>query len=364
MSVDGDLVILVLFVLSLVAAFALLLVVLVRIRRRGREPGHLFALGQFAYQGGDYPAALAHFRPAARSGHAGAQLALGNMYLFGRGVARDLAEAERLITLAANQGLAAAQYRLAEMHRRGTAARPSAEEAERWMRAAADQGYAPAAAQMRAVGSDLPTERLDRPPFEEGPRRGEAFELPTQRLAGFLPTQRLDAGEARVPGEAWDPLEPTQTMPAFEPTETWDAGEPTKTWDPGEPTQAGPTFEPMETLETLEPTQTLPGYYDPEAHPQGREAYWCPDCAARMEVYHDQPATTDGRLFRCPVCDYSCGIGDHRIGIPPHDQVLRCRKCGAVNEWDRAGDVFLGPPPTLRCRRCGHDNQDVPPSVR
>jgi hypothetical protein len=267
------------------------------------------------------------------------------MYLFGRGVARNLAEAERLITLAAGQGLAAAQYRLGEMHLLGTAARHSPEEAERWMRAAADQRYAPAVAQLRGAGDDLATERIEGLAFQDlaQPPPGEAFDMPTETLAALEPAEEL-AG-----------LEPTQTVPAFEPEETPDAFAPTQAMPVSElpeisdvfaptqtvpaselpetsealaPTQAVPGFEPPETSDAFAPTQTMPPFeptqalpgHGPEAQPGRQDQFWCPLCGSPMLVLFDQLATADGRLFRCSNCGYSCDIGDPRITAPPNGE--------------------------------------------
>ena len=62
------------------------------------------------------------------------------MYLHGRGVRHDDAEAARWIRPAADQGYAAAQRYLGMLYRDGRAVAPDAAEAVRWYRLAADQG--------------------------------------------------------------------------------------------------------------------------------------------------------------------------------------------------------------------------------
>jgi len=57
-----------------------------------------------ALQSGDYASALALYRPLAAGGHAQAQAALGWLYFHGRGVPRDVPEAERWFDRAAAQG--------------------------------------------------------------------------------------------------------------------------------------------------------------------------------------------------------------------------------------------------------------------
>jgi TPR repeat protein len=70
-----------------------------------------------AWKRRDYAAALREFRPAAERGHARAQYYLGLMYLQGRGVSRDEAEAEKWFRMAAEQGDRSALASLAMMAR-------------------------------------------------------------------------------------------------------------------------------------------------------------------------------------------------------------------------------------------------------
>jgi uncharacterized protein len=68
--------------------------------------------GASAYQKGDYETALNQWRPLAEQGDAEAQRSLGQMYDFGRGVAKDEAQATLWYRKAAELGNAGAQYRL------------------------------------------------------------------------------------------------------------------------------------------------------------------------------------------------------------------------------------------------------------
>ncbi len=72
--------------------------------------------GGEAYERGDYATALTEFRPLAQQGNAVAQFSLGVMYLEGRGVPQDDAEAVRWHRQAAEQGLAEAQFSLGGMY--------------------------------------------------------------------------------------------------------------------------------------------------------------------------------------------------------------------------------------------------------
>lgn len=70
------------------------------------------AEGQVAWEAGDYSKAVAEWRPAAIAGDAAAQYGLGQAYLYGRGVATDLDQAELWFRKAAAQGHLEAQDNL------------------------------------------------------------------------------------------------------------------------------------------------------------------------------------------------------------------------------------------------------------
>src|SRR3546814_4292055 len=75
-----------------------------------------FAEAMAAYRIADYHTAYEEFLPLAEGGMAAAQYKLGLMYENGRGVAKDLAMAEKWYALAAEQGYSSAQYNLAFVH--------------------------------------------------------------------------------------------------------------------------------------------------------------------------------------------------------------------------------------------------------
>ena len=103
-----------------------------------------FQRGLKAYEAGDYGAALGEWRDLANEGHAGAQSFLGSMYLAGRGVTRDYAEAEKWFWLAAEQGDALAQFGLGQMYRKGAGVAQDHAEAANWYELAAEKGLAKA----------------------------------------------------------------------------------------------------------------------------------------------------------------------------------------------------------------------------
>ena len=75
-----------------------------------------FAEAMAAYRVADYETAYREFLPLAEKGIAAAQYKLGLMYEHGRGVAKDLDEAEKWYGRAAQKGYANAQYNLGFVH--------------------------------------------------------------------------------------------------------------------------------------------------------------------------------------------------------------------------------------------------------
>jgi TPR repeat protein len=75
-----------------------------------------FSEAMAAYRVADYQTAYREFLPLAENGMAAAQYKLGLMYENGRGVPKDLDEAEKWYGLAADQGYSSAQYNLGFVH--------------------------------------------------------------------------------------------------------------------------------------------------------------------------------------------------------------------------------------------------------
>lgn len=105
---------------------------LVRRRGDGRHSRGLAALER-----SDYPDALRELVPAAEQGDAAAQAALGRMYLYGWGVAKEPAVAARWLQRAAESGHAGSQRLLAHLYESGTGVPKDVAQAERWRQASA-----------------------------------------------------------------------------------------------------------------------------------------------------------------------------------------------------------------------------------
>jgi TPR repeat protein len=113
-----------------------------------------FNTGVNAYQRGDFATALREWTPLAQQGDARAQIMLGDMYGFGRGVAQDYVEAARLWRLAAAQGDAVAQYNLGRMYDLGQGVIQDDVEAVRLYRLSAEQGLADAQTNLGVMYDD------------------------------------------------------------------------------------------------------------------------------------------------------------------------------------------------------------------
>ena len=97
-----------------------------------------------AYEAGDYVTAYRLQLPLAEDGFAKAQVNLGIMYAYGRGVPQDDAEAVEWFRRAADQGDAFAQHNLGVFYQAGRGVLLDGTDAVRWFRKAADQGLADA----------------------------------------------------------------------------------------------------------------------------------------------------------------------------------------------------------------------------
>jgi TPR repeat protein len=88
----------------------------------------------------DYATAIREWTPLARGGDKMAQLYLGAMYLYGKGVPVNDREAIIWLRKAAEQGVADAQYFMSVMYSDGRGVARNDIEATRWVRKAAEQG--------------------------------------------------------------------------------------------------------------------------------------------------------------------------------------------------------------------------------
>ena len=105
------------------------------------------------YAANDAERALECFAAAANEGCALAQVRLGELYEFGRGVAQDFNEAQRWYQLSAQQGNALAQCSVGSMFAMGRGVTQKYTEALRWYQLSAEQGDATAEAKLGGMHS-------------------------------------------------------------------------------------------------------------------------------------------------------------------------------------------------------------------
>jgi hypothetical protein len=110
-----------------------------------------FKKGRQAAKTGDWKTALAELTPLAVQGNADAQVILGVMYVFGRGVPENDKTAVKWYTLAAEQGHAKGQYNLGYMYDNGRGVPENDKTAVKWFTLAAEQGNADARSQLEIM---------------------------------------------------------------------------------------------------------------------------------------------------------------------------------------------------------------------
>jgi hypothetical protein len=98
--------------------------------------------GVTAYKTGDYNTAFREFKKLAEVGNPNAQFSLAVLYLSGRGVKRDVAQAIDWHRKAAGQGLASAEHGLGVFYYQGMGVEQDYAEALKWFKRAATKGFA------------------------------------------------------------------------------------------------------------------------------------------------------------------------------------------------------------------------------
>lgn len=101
-----------------------------------------------AYKQGDFTTALRELRPLAAQGHMNAQLLLASCYMFGKGIAKNLVEAEKWMRRAAEQGSPLGQFSLGGMLYHGLGVKVDYPQALAWWRRAAEQQFVKAQYQL------------------------------------------------------------------------------------------------------------------------------------------------------------------------------------------------------------------------
>lgn len=117
--------------------------------------------GLAAFEEGDHETALAIWQPLAEAGDARAQNALGDMYLYGRGVPRDVDKAIGWYEQAAAQGHADAQNHLGVIHANGLGVEVDRVTAFMWWKLAAERGHKDAPHALSVLGNRMTPSEID-----------------------------------------------------------------------------------------------------------------------------------------------------------------------------------------------------------
>ena len=111
--------------------------------------------GLIAFDEGDHATAPVIWQPLAEAGDADAQNALGDMYLYGRGVPRDPTVAIDWYERAAAQGHAGAQNHLGVIHANGYGVAVDRVTAFMWWKLAAERGNNDASHALSVLGDRM-----------------------------------------------------------------------------------------------------------------------------------------------------------------------------------------------------------------
>jgi TPR repeat protein len=149
-----------------------------------RDPETELDRANAAFQAGRYEVAFDVYRRMATEGEMQAQTVLGWMYQLGRGVPRDLREAEKWYLAAAISGSSAAQFRLATMYRLSSRSSGALD----WLQRAAVKAYPPAVFSLGVMydrGEGVPIDKKKaRAYFEEAAQKGHVFAI--RNVAGDM----------------------------------------------------------------------------------------------------------------------------------------------------------------------------------
>ena len=167
-----------------------------------------FEAGKRAYEQGDYSAALKELRPLAEQGNAEAQVLLGLMYNFGRGVPLDSSQALKWYKAAAEHGNPAGQCQLGTLYLSGGAVPKDTAQGLKLLKLAAEHGYPDAYLTLGLAYMNLKDVPRDVVQADMWLRLATVQGEPLARgqLAKLETRMTVDQiGKARALAEAWKP---------------------------------------------------------------------------------------------------------------------------------------------------------------
>ncbi len=100
---------------------------------------HLADAGLAAFHKGDYATAYRELKPLVEQGNTDAQMGIGAMHYFGKGMPQDYAEAAKWMSKPAEAGDVEGQFLLGSMYEKGQGVPQDYSEAAKWYRKAAEQ---------------------------------------------------------------------------------------------------------------------------------------------------------------------------------------------------------------------------------
>jgi uncharacterized protein len=163
-------------------------------------------MGLMFYTERQYDKAAELFRQAAEQGDAQAQILLASMYLDGKGVEKDDAEAAKWAKLAGKQGNAYAQALLGSMYYDGKGVAKDDSEAAKWARLAAEQGNSEGQEELARLyyhGGGVPQDYIEADKWFI--LADDNMLIPIVKTALELKMSKQDVAEAKRRADAWKP---------------------------------------------------------------------------------------------------------------------------------------------------------------
>jgi tetratricopeptide (TPR) repeat protein len=184
-----------------------------------QERRFAFQLGRAYYQAEKYDAAKKQFERLSKDGYQIATTYLGLLYVEGKGVAKDEAEALHLFRQAAEAGDALGAIALGETYGRGAGVPVDQAEALRWIRKAAELGNPMAMtvlAEMYEKGDGVPQNAAEAKRWRDAAAKADA--APRPALASSAEIANEDAKVAAVAPNAAAEPKPTETRATDNPS--------------------------------------------------------------------------------------------------------------------------------------------------
>ena len=161
------------------------------------------ARGKKRREAGDYSGAAKAFEPAAIAGDPVAQVAIGDLYLYGKGVEQSYVKAHGWYVKAVKLGNAQAQHMLGVLYSNGWGVKRDSNLAMSWFEQSAQQGWAPGQYQL---GLLLLNAQTDPAQMADGLQWIRKAAMQGLAEAGFVLASSIERGKGTSPSSIYDAM--------------------------------------------------------------------------------------------------------------------------------------------------------------